>query len=127
MNQSRTKDVTTAVLSELQLASDPRFREIMSAFVPHLHDFARASETDGEEFHAAIRPCRGARQAQQRVPQRGRADVRIARPVALICLLNNGDHGATETDQNMLGPFWRMHSPVTRTALDRTLTDDRGR
>ena len=32
---------------------------------------------------------------------------------ALICLLNNGDRGATETDQNMLGPFWRMHSPVT--------------
>jgi hydroxyquinol 1,2-dioxygenase len=32
---------------------------------------------------------------------------------ALICLLNNGDRGTTETDQNMLGPFWRMHSPVT--------------
>src|SRR5262249_61129357 len=31
---------------------------------------------------------------------------------ALICLINNGDHGTTETDQNMLGPFWRMHSPV---------------
>jgi catechol 1,2-dioxygenase len=32
---------------------------------------------------------------------------------ALICLINNGDHGTTETDHNMLGPFWRMHSPVT--------------
>jgi hydroxyquinol 1,2-dioxygenase len=32
---------------------------------------------------------------------------------ALVCLINNGDRGATETDQNMLGPFWRMHSPVT--------------
>ena len=31
----------------------------------------------------------------------------------LICLLNNGDNGAIETDANLLGPFWRMHSPVT--------------
>jgi catechol 1,2-dioxygenase len=32
---------------------------------------------------------------------------------ALICLINNGDRGATETDQNMLGPFWHTHSPQT--------------
>jgi catechol 1,2-dioxygenase len=31
----------------------------------------------------------------------------------LICLLNNGDNGMTETDANTLGPFWRMHSPAT--------------
>ena len=26
---------------------------------------------------------------------------------ALVCLLNNGDHGQTETTANLLGPFWR--------------------
>jgi catechol 1,2-dioxygenase len=31
----------------------------------------------------------------------------------LICLLNNGNNGQTETDANLLGPFWRMHSPPT--------------
>jgi catechol 1,2-dioxygenase len=31
----------------------------------------------------------------------------------LICLLNNGDRGQTETSANLLGPFWRMHSPRT--------------
>ena len=31
----------------------------------------------------------------------------------LVCLLNNGDNGQVETDANLLGPFWRMHSPVT--------------
>jgi hypothetical protein len=30
---------------------------------------------------------------------------------ALVCLLNNGDNGATETTQSLLGPFWRMNSP----------------
>src|SRR5262249_336609 len=32
---------------------------------------------------------------------------------SLIFMLNHGNQGTTETDHNMLGPFWRMHSPVT--------------
>ncbi len=32
---------------------------------------------------------------------------------ALVCLLNNGDHGQTETTANLLGPFWRPESPPT--------------
>src|ERR1700686_5635951 len=31
----------------------------------------------------------------------------------LICLLNNGKDGQTETTANLLGPFWRMDSPRT--------------
>ena len=31
----------------------------------------------------------------------------------LVCLLNNGDRGATETSQSLLGPFWRLNSPWT--------------
>src|SRR4051812_41659569 len=30
---------------------------------------------------------------------------------SLVCLLNNGDNGNTETDQSLLGPFWRLNSP----------------
>ena len=33
---------------------------------------------------------------------------------ALVCLLNNGDNGQTETDASQLGPFWRMNSPLTK-------------
>jgi catechol 1,2-dioxygenase len=32
---------------------------------------------------------------------------------SLICLINNGNKGTTETDANMLGPFWRLDSPRT--------------
>src|SRR5207237_9931232 len=32
---------------------------------------------------------------------------------SLVCLLNNGDHGQTETTANLLGPFWRAGSPRT--------------
>ena len=30
---------------------------------------------------------------------------------SLVCLLNNGDSGNTETSQSLLGPFWRLNSP----------------
>src|SRR6201999_1415237 len=30
---------------------------------------------------------------------------------SLVCLLNNGDGGNTETDQSLLGTFWRLNSP----------------
>jgi hydroxyquinol 1,2-dioxygenase len=30
-----------------------------------------------------------------------------------VVMLNNGDNGQVETDASLLGPFWRMHSPVT--------------
>jgi hypothetical protein len=48
------KDVTKAVLSEVQRAQNPRLREIMSALVRHLHDFAREVKLTEEEFQAAI-------------------------------------------------------------------------
>ena len=35
-------------------APDPRFTEIMSAFVRHLHDFAREVKLTEEEFQAAV-------------------------------------------------------------------------
>ena len=47
------KDVTKAVLSELQRAPNARFREIMSALVRHLHDFVRETGLTEEEFRAA--------------------------------------------------------------------------
>src|SRR3977135_2905215 len=107
------QDVTTAVLSELQRASDPRFREIMSAFVRHLHDFVREVKLTEEEFHAAIAYVvalgkHSNESHNEAVLMSGSLGLS-----ALICLVNNGNHGTTETDHNMLGPFWRMHWPVT--------------
>jgi Catechol dioxygenase N terminus len=47
------QDVTKAVLSELERAPNARFKEIMSALVRHLHDFAREVKLTEEEFQAA--------------------------------------------------------------------------
>lgn len=107
------KDVTKAVLNEVARAPDPRIREVVSAFVRHLHDFAREVKLTEEEFHAAMSYIVA---LGKHTNESHNEAVLMAGSLglsSLICLLNNGDRGQTETDANQLGPFWRMHSPPT--------------
>src|SRR5215475_11815706 len=107
------KDVTTAVLSELQRAPNARFREIMSALVRHLHDFVRETRLTEEEFHAAAAHIIALGKHSNESHNEAVLMAGSLGLSALVCLINNGNQGTTETDHNMLGPFWRMHSPVT--------------
>ncbi|HEY7297405.1 MAG TPA: dioxygenase [Xanthobacteraceae bacterium] len=105
------KDVTAAVLSELARSPNARFREIMAAFVRHLHDFAREVRLTEEEFQAAVGYILA---LGKKTTDTHNEAVLMAGSLGfsqLICLLNNGQGGEVETDANMLGPFWRMHSP----------------
>jgi hydroxyquinol 1,2-dioxygenase len=107
------EDVTTAVLDEVARAPDPRFREVMSAFVRHLHAFAREVRLTEEEFQRA---CAIIVALGQRTTESHNEAVLMAGSLGfstLICLLNNGDNGQTETTANQLGPFWRLDSPRT--------------
>jgi hydroxyquinol 1,2-dioxygenase len=107
------KDVTKAVLHEMQRTPDPRVKEILSAFVRHLHDFAREVKLTEEEWQAAIRYIVALGQKTNETHNEVMLMSGSLGFSSLICLLNNGDYGATETDANLLGPFWRMHSPPT--------------
>jgi len=106
------QDVTTAVLAEIQRADDPRFREIMSAAVRHLHDFARDARLTEAEFHQA---CGIIAQLGQLTTASHNEVVLACGSLglsALVCLLNNGDQGQTETTANLMGPFWRQDAPA---------------
>ncbi len=107
------RDVTAAVLSEVDRASDPRFKEIMRAAARHLHEFAREVKLTESEFQQA---CAYIAKLGQLTNESHNEVVLIAGSLglsSLVCLLNNGDRGQTETTANLLGPFWRMHSPRT--------------
>src|SRR5947207_11030937 len=87
------QDVTTAVLGEIARAPDPRFREVMSAFVRHLHAFAREVRLTEEEFQRA---CATVVALGQRTTQSHNEAVLMSGSLGfstLICLLNNGDNG----------------------------------
>src|ERR1700685_779224 len=108
------KDVTKAGLSELDRAKNPRLKEIMSALGRHLHDFAREVKLPEEEFQAAVGYIVA---LGQHTNETHNEVVLMSGSLgfsSLICLLNNGSRGQTETDANLLGPFWRMNSPKTK-------------
>ncbi|OLL30937.1 catechol 1,2-dioxygenase [Burkholderia sp. SRS-W-2-2016] len=107
------QDVTRAVLAEIERAPSPRFREIMSAAVRHLHDFARDAKLTEAEFHqvcAYIAKLGQLSNASHNEVVLASGSVGLS---SLVCLLNNGDGGQTETTANLMGPFWRMDSPAT--------------
>jgi hydroxyquinol 1,2-dioxygenase len=107
------QQVTPAVLEAIAHSPDPRFREIMSALVRHLHDFAREVKLTEQEFQQAVGYVVA---LGQHTNDSHNEAVLMSGSLGfstLICLLNNGNNGQTETAANLLGPFWRMHSPRT--------------
>jgi hydroxyquinol 1,2-dioxygenase len=107
------QQVTPAVLEAIARSPDPRFREIMSALVRHLHDFAREVKLTEREFERAVGYVVA---LGQHTTDSHNEAVLMSGSLGfstLICLLNNGNNGQTETAANLLGPFWRMNSPRT--------------
>ena len=108
------KDVTEVVLREYARIKNPRLREIMSALIRHLHEFAREVRLTEEEFQAAIAYIIALGKHTNETHNEAVLMSGSLGFSTLICLLNNGNRGQTETDANLLGPFWRMDSPPTK-------------
>ena len=105
MRIERQQDVTPAVLEVMARTRDPRLREIMTSLITHLHGFVRDVRLTESEFRdaTAILNEIGALASDSHtefVLRAGSLGVS-----SLVCLLNNGDHGNTETSQSLLGPF----------------------
>jgi catechol 1,2-dioxygenase len=104
-------DVTPAVLAVMRRSIDPRLRTIMEALVRHLHGFVREVRLTEEEFRDAAAILN---ELGQRTTDSHNETVLMAGSLgvsSLVCLLNNGDNGQTETSQSLLGPFWRLNAP----------------
>ena len=106
------EQITQVVLNELQRIEEPRLKELLSAVVRHLHELAREVQLTEAEFRQA---CAVIAKAGQLTDVSHNEVVLLAGTLgisSLVCLLNNGC-GQTETTANLLGPFWREHSPLT--------------
>jgi len=109
----RQDDVTAAALSVMEQTSDPRLRQIMISLVKHLHGFVRDVRLTEAEFREAAAIIA---ELGQRTNDTHNEVILMAGSLgvsSLVCLLNNGDRGNTETDHSLLGPFWRLNSPRT--------------
>jgi catechol 1,2-dioxygenase len=107
------EQLTEAVLEVMGRTPDPRLREIMTSLASHLHAFVRETRLTEKEWEKAISSVV---RLGQLTNETHNEVVLMAGSLGLsqlMCLLNNGDNGRTPTDANLLGPFWRMHSPPT--------------
>ena len=108
---SSERDVTAAVLSVMEQTLNPRLRQIMVSLVKHLHGFVRETRLTEEEYREATAILNEIGKLttdshNEAVLMGGSLGVST-----LVCLLNNGESGQTETSQSLLGPFWRLNSP----------------
>lgn len=106
-------DVTPAVLAVTERTHDPRLREIMVSLVRHLHGFVREVRLTEPEFRQATAILNEIGQLTNDTHNEAVLMAGSLGVSALVCLLNNDELGRGETSQNLLGPFWRMHSPAT--------------
>jgi catechol 1,2-dioxygenase len=85
----------------------------MASFVRHMHAFAREVRLTEEEFELGLDALNRIGQATNDSHNEAVLFSDVIGFSTLVCLLNNGQNGATETAAALLGPFWRMHSPAT--------------
>lgn len=105
--------LTDVVLDAMSKAPDLRLRQVMASFVRHMHDFAREVRLTEAEFELGLDFLNRIGQATNDCHNEAVLFSDIIGFSTLVCLLNNGQNGATETAAALLGPFWRMHSPQT--------------
>ncbi|MFO1147576.1 MAG: dioxygenase [Alsobacter sp.] len=104
-------DVTVDALRVMEGTEDPRLREIMTSLVRHLHAFVREVRLTEAEFRSATAVLNEIGQLTTDTHNEAVLMAGSLGVSSLVCLLNNGDGGNTETSQSLLGPFWRLNSP----------------
>ena len=105
--------VTPVVLEAMSRAPNARLKEVMAAFVRHMHAFAREVRLTEDEFEFGLDALNRIGQATNDSHNEAVLFSDVIGFSTLVCLLNNGQNGATETAAALLGPFWRMNSPET--------------
>src|SRR3954464_8868209 len=104
--------VTDAVLEAVARTEDSRLREILLALVRHLHGFVREVRLSEREFQQAVSIIAA---LSQKTTAAHNEVVLMAGSLgvsSLVCLLNNGNDGQTETQANLLGLLRRAAQPI---------------
>jgi protocatechuate 3,4-dioxygenase beta subunit len=109
----KLEDITPTVLRAMSGTESSRLRTVTEAFVRHMHAFAREINLTEAEYDLGIDFLNRIGQATHDSHNEG---ILLADAIGfstLVCMLNNGNDGATETAAALLGPFWRANSPGT--------------
>lgn len=115
---SITKDtLTAAVLATIDDDADPRFREIMTALIRHMHGFVKEVDLTQEEWLAAIEFLY---QTGQKTTRKRNEFILLSDTLGVTSLIDllsgHASEGATES--SVLGPFYVAGSPMLDNGAD---------
>ena len=110
MRQFDEKSITQAVIARMAECDDPRFKQVMSSLVTHLHDFVRDVRLTEAEWITAIQFLTDVGQActpkrQEFILLSDTLGISI-----LVITLNHPAEGGT-TDSTVLGPYYWEGAP----------------
>ncbi|MER6710563.1 MULTISPECIES: intradiol ring-cleavage dioxygenase [unclassified Streptomyces] len=109
--------VTEQALASLRTTADPRLRELLTALVRHLHDFARETRLTQEEWEQAIGFLTATGQACTDTRQEF---ILLSDVLGLSMLVEtlHGHRAPGATESTVLGPFHLTESPVRELGAD---------
>lgn len=110
---TKAEDITPAVMKAMGGAENPRLRQVMEAFIRHMHDFVREVKPTDEEFEIGIDFLNGIGKATTDKYNDAVLFSDVFGISSLVKVLNNGVGGPLEPAHALLGPFWRLNTPLT--------------
>jgi len=120
MAQQDKLTITKAAIARLADCGDPRFKEVMTALIGHLHDFVREVDLTEEEWAAAIgfltdtgRKCDERRQEFILL-----SDTLGVSMLAVILAQARASAAAGATEATVKGPFYREGAPAMPLGAD---------
>ena len=110
MRNLTEENLTDAVLAKLEGATDPRFKQIMTSLIKHLHAFVREVELTEAEWFAAIQFLTA---TGQKCDDKRQEYILLSDTLGVSMLVDAINHrkpdGATES--TVLGPFYVQGAP----------------
>ncbi|NKX64682.1 catechol 1,2-dioxygenase [Labrenzia sp. 5N] len=107
---SKEEDVTPAVLAAMEATTDPRFKEIITSLVRHLHAFLREVRPTEAEYEKGLQILNAIGQQTDNAHNEAVLICDVLGASTLIDLINN-DGMQGETMSALLGPFYRGSAP----------------
>jgi hydroxyquinol 1,2-dioxygenase len=110
MREFNEQSITQAVIDRLAQSDDPRFKQVMTSLVTHLHDFVRDVQLTESEWIGAIQFLTDVGQTctEKRQEFILLSDT-LGVSVLVITLNHPADHGSAES--TVLGPFYWEGAP----------------
>lgn len=104
------KSITGAVLERLSECNDPRFKQVMTSLVTHLHDFVRDVRLTESEWMSAIRFLTEAGQA---CTDKRQELILLSDTLGLSVLVITLNHPSNQgsADSTVMGPFYWAGAP----------------